>query len=94
MDVYWQCIFARLHSQYKHWQCFPYLKGHRMSRLKVDRELCEGYANCVFQAPEIFDLGDDNIVIIQTADVAPADHSRVEEAVASCPVAALSLEEG
>lgn len=64
-----------------------------MSKLTVDRELCEGYANCVFQAPDIFDLGDDNIVVIRAANVAAADYSRVEEAVASCPVAALSLEE-
>jgi ferredoxin len=65
----------------------------RMSRLRVDRDLCEGYANCVFQAPDIFDLGDDNIVVIQSADIGEDNHERVAEAVASCPVAALSLDD-
>ena len=63
-----------------------------MSRLRVDRDLCEGYANCVFQAPDIFDLGDDNIVVLQTADIGETDQ-RIAEAVASCPVAALSLDD-
>lgn len=64
-----------------------------MSRLRADRDLCEGYANCVFQVPEVFDLGDDNIVVLQTRDIGEADRERVAEAVASCPVAALSLED-
>ena len=65
-----------------------------MSRLQVDRDLCEGYANCVFQAPDVFDLGDDNIVVVLLAgDIGEADHERVAEAVASCPVSALSLDD-
>ena len=63
-----------------------------MSRLRVDRDLCEGYANCVFQAPDVFDLGDDDIVVVLVEDVLPAGRGRIEEAVESCPVAALSLE--
>jgi ferredoxin len=62
-----------------------------MSRLAVDRGLCEGYANCVFQAPDFFDLGDDNIVTVLIEDVPPHDRVRIEEAVESCPVAALIL---
>ncbi len=64
-----------------------------MSRLRVDRALCEGYANCVFQAPDIFDLGDDNVVVVATGAIGETDHERVAEAVASCPVAALSLDD-
>ena len=64
-----------------------------MSRLRVDRDLCEGYANCVFQAPDVFDLGDDNIVVIQVQDISEAERERVAEAVASCPVAALVLDD-
>jgi ferredoxin len=62
-----------------------------MSKLSVDRGLCEGYANCVFQAPDVFDLADDNIVTVLTEQVAASDRMRIEEAVESCPVAALSL---
>jgi ferredoxin len=64
-----------------------------MSVLKVDRGLCEGYANCVFQAEDVFDLGEDNIVSLLKTEISEADRVRIEEAVESCPVAALSLEE-
>ena len=64
-----------------------------MSRLRVDRDLCEGYANCVFQAPDVFDLGDDDIVVLRARDIGEADRERVAEAAASCPVAALSLDD-
>jgi ferredoxin len=64
-----------------------------MSTLRVDRELCEAYGNCVFQAPDIFDLGDDDIVSLLKADVAESDRVRVEEAVLSCPVGALRLDD-
>jgi ferredoxin len=63
-----------------------------MGRLTVDRGLCEGYGNCVMQAPDIFDLGDDDIVTVLIDEVTPGDQARVEEAVESCPVAALLLD--
>jgi 3-phenylpropionate/trans-cinnamate dioxygenase ferredoxin reductase subunit len=62
-----------------------------MPTLKVDRGLCEGYGNCVFQAADVFDLGDDDIVTLLRSDVPPSDRTRIEEAVQSCPVAALSI---
>lgn len=62
-----------------------------MPILNVDRDLCEGYGNCVFQAADVFDLGDDDIVTLLRSDVPPSDRTRIEEAVQSCPVAALSI---
>lgn len=64
-----------------------------MSRLRVDRDLCEGYANCVFQVPDVFGLGGDNVVVIEAGEIGAADRERVAEAVASCPVAALTLDD-
>jgi ferredoxin len=64
-----------------------------MSRLRVDRDLCEGYGNCVFQAPDVFDLGDDNVVTLLKDDIDESGRVRIEEAVESCPVAALRLED-
>jgi ferredoxin len=70
------------------------MEGNRqMSRLRVDRDRCEGYANCVLQAPDVFDLGADNIVVLQVRDIGEADRGTVAEAVASCPVAALALDD-
>jgi len=65
-----------------------------MPTLNVDRALCEGYGNCVFQADDVFDLGADDIVTLRRADVPPGDRTRIEEAVLSCPVGALSIVDG
>ena len=65
-----------------------------MATVQVDRGLCEGYGNCVFQASDVFELGDDDVVVLLRGEVPDADRSRIEEAVESCPVAALSISRG
>ena len=73
------------------------------STVRVDRSTCQGYGNCVMKAPDYFDLDDDGLVFLlrpgaemngheQTGDVEPYDFVRVEEAVKSCPVDALSID--
>ncbi|MGW0038987.1 ferredoxin [Gordonia sp. NPDC003376] len=62
-------------------------------RIRADFDLCESNAICVGMAPDIFDLDDDDYLVILQEEV-PAD--RIEElhqVVASCPKSALSLEE-
>jgi ferredoxin len=55
----------------------------------VEKDLCEGNAVCVGIAPDVFDLGDDDQVIILAENVAPEHESDVEQAIAQCPRAAL-----
>jgi ferredoxin len=62
--------------------------------VKADRDICEGYGNCAFNAGDVFDLDDDGLVVVRRAEVAEEDRDRVEEAAHSCPVAALSVEDG
>jgi ferredoxin len=62
-----------------------------MAWVSVDRELCEGYGNCVFEAEDVFEIGDDNIVTVLKVEVEDADRSRIETAVDTCPVAALKI---
>jgi ferredoxin len=57
--------------------------------VQVNRELCEANARCVTLAPEMFALDDDDVLHISTA--AAIEPARVELAVASCPLAALSV---
>lgn len=64
-----------------------------MAIVKADLGLCQGYANCVAGADDVFDIDDDGLVVILKAKVAPEDLARVEAAVRSCPVSALRLEE-
>ena len=64
-----------------------------MAIMKADLDLCEGYANCVTAAEDFFDVDDSGVVVVLKTDISDADRGRVEEAVRSCPVAALSIEE-
>ncbi|SEM19160.1 ferredoxin [Rhodococcus maanshanensis] len=60
--------------------------------VKVDRDRCEANGVCVGIAPDIFDLTDDDeLVITQPGDDADAV-AKMEESVAQCPRAALTLE--
>jgi ferredoxin len=62
-----------------------------MHRLSVDLDLCEGYGNCVFEAEDYCELGDDDVVVVLQTDVGDDDLERVQLAVGSCPVSALLL---
>lgn len=64
-----------------------------MTIVKADPGACQGYANCVAAADEYFDIDDDGLVVLLTADVAESDRVRVEEAARSCPVSALRVED-
>lgn len=62
--------------------------------IRVDRVLCEANAVCCGLAPQVFELDDDeNLVILtpNTADLEPEQLQRVEKAVERCPKNALSL---
>lgn len=72
--------------------------------VKADRNTCQGYGNCVMKAPKYFDLDDDGLVflkrpgvdpteLVQTAEIDADDLERVEDAVNSCPVSALTIED-
>ncbi|MES3636613.1 ferredoxin [Mycobacterium intracellulare] len=62
-----------------------------MIRVEADRELCQGYANCIAAAPDVFDIDDDGIVVVLRDEVEDSERARVDESVRSCPVAALRL---
>ena len=68
------------------------------------RSICQGYRNCVIKSPEYFGLDDDGLVFIprpgvdpnelhQSEEINPEDLKQVEEALNSCPVSALVIEE-
>lgn len=62
-----------------------------MTKVVADLNKCQGYANCVVAAPEMFDLGDSGKVEILVAEV--TDEPGARQAVESCPVGALRLEQ-
>ncbi len=63
-------------------------------KVHADLARCEGYANCVVAAPDVFTVDDaDGVVVVLDAHPAEEQRDPVEEAVRSCPVAALNVGE-
>jgi ferredoxin len=60
-------------------------------QVRANVRICEGFANCVTAAPDLFDIDDDDRVIVLQADLDATERARVEEAIRSCPVAALTI---
>ena len=59
-------------------------------RIAVDRDRCEGNAVCIGIAPELFELDDEDYVVV-TADPIPVDQEELaEQAIAECTRAALT----
>jgi ferredoxin len=59
--------------------------------LRVDRDLCEANAVCCGLAPEVFELDDDEELLIRQPEPAADQLDRVRKAVERCPKAALEL---
>lgn len=64
-----------------------------MPVLKADFGACQGYANCVVAAPDIYDIDDDGVVVLIKDSITPEERPRIEEAARSCPVSALIIED-
>jgi ferredoxin len=62
-------------------------------KVTVDFDLCESNALCEALAPEVFELDDDDFLVVKKEEVAEADLDAVRRAVAACPRAAISLQE-
>lgn len=59
----------------------------------ADYAKCQGYANCIMAAPDVFDVDDEGVVVVLRGAVEDSERNRVDESVRSCPVAALTLTE-
>ena len=57
-------------------------------QIRIDRTLCVGTKNCIHVAPEVFELGYDQIVTF-LEDALDIERDRLIEACAVCPVGAL-----
>jgi ferredoxin len=62
-------------------------------KIRIDEEKCCGYAACLGAAPELFDLGDDNIAVVIRAEPGPDQFAAAWEAAAACPTDAIVVEE-
>lgn len=54
-------------------------------KVLVDPDLCEGHGKCEAAAPEVFELGDDDLSHVLVDDVPEALRPKVENAIRLCP---------
>lgn len=63
-----------------------------MLKIYVDMEKCQHYGQCVFDAPEVFRLNDDDKLEYEaTAD--DSERENVQRAIDICPMQAISFVE-
>jgi sterol 14-demethylase len=60
-------------------------------RVLLDRDLCQGHAVCVGEAPELFRIGSDGRVEAIVDEVPPALHHKARQAAAYCPTRTIRL---
>ncbi|MFQ5688927.1 MAG: ferredoxin [Gemmatimonadota bacterium] len=60
--------------------------------LRIDRDLCVGFADCCTVAPEAFDLDEEGIAVFRGSGEVP--RARLLEACAACPVDAITVSDG
>ncbi|BDE16478.1 MULTISPECIES: ferredoxin [Mycobacterium] len=62
-------------------------------RIEVDWDLCESNGVCMGIIPEVFELGDDDMLTVHRTEVTPDIEEQVREAVRQCPRQAILLVE-
>jgi ferredoxin len=60
-------------------------------KVHVDMNLCQSHGECVFEAPDVFELGDDD-VLVWKEDVGEERREAVEAAANACPMMAIRVE--
>ena len=61
-------------------------------KVRVDKDLCVGDESCVDICPDIFEMQDD-VAVAKMDEVPPQLEKRCREAVETCPVEAIIVEE-
>ena len=61
-----------------------------MITIKVDMYKCQNYAQCVFEAPNVFDLNEDEKLEYH-ATAEDSERDNVQRAIDSCPMQAIAF---
>jgi ferredoxin len=66
-----------------------------MMKVLVDATKCELHGECVMAAPDVFEIGEDDVESVTVLNPEPGENLRnaVEEAALMCPVAAIRIED-
>jgi ferredoxin len=60
--------------------------------VEIDRDVCMGSGNCVYEAPGVFDLDEDSVSFVVDPAASPED--RVIAAARQCPTQAITVRRG
>jgi ferredoxin len=63
-----------------------------MIRVVVDRDVCQDHGQCVFAAPQVFELDEEGKLVVLQDEVDESLRDVVEEAADVCPVQAITIE--
>jgi ferredoxin len=63
-----------------------------MPKVHVDMNLCQSHGECTYVAPDIFELGDDD-VLRWREDIDESERAAAEEAADVCPMLAIRVED-
>ncbi|MGZ4603342.1 MAG: ferredoxin [Kineosporiaceae bacterium] len=61
-------------------------------KVVVDRDVCQNHGQCVFAAPQVFELDEDGELVVLQEEVDKSLRDDVEEATDVCPVQAITIE--
>lgn len=62
-------------------------------RIVIDWDLCQGHANCMGEAPEVFQVSDEGKLTLLQERPAESLRAQIDLAVRYCPTGAISLED-
>ncbi|MFE2938131.1 ferredoxin [Streptomyces sp. NPDC059255] len=62
-----------------------------MIGIRVDRERCQGYGNCVMALAGAFDIDDEGLVVLKRATVGDGETGALRRAAYDCPTEAISF---
>lgn len=61
-------------------------------KIEIDHAVCQGYANCVMEAEDLFDLDEaSGLAVALVAEVPDEGKADAIRAAGSCPVRAIAL---
>ncbi|MET8430580.1 ferredoxin [Nocardia sp. NPDC004860] len=64
-----------------------------MPNVRVNREKCEGYGNCVLACPGVFDIDDGGLVIFDSEAAASASMEDLRRGAYDCPTESIVIED-
>lgn len=63
-------------------------------KMVFDRDKCQGYANCIIEAPEIWDFDEDADTAVLRQELPPEElRPKADASARCCPANAISIEE-